>query len=404
MDRVIGRYPSEDIGGGLRWCEPLGLAFQGDQTRSVAYDADYFAKHAAYEGSPINDRINAARVEMVQSRPSRVLDVGIGSGTFLTKCQEHGIGVLGGCDVNPAAVAWLESRGLFVDPYQRELPDEPITWTLWDVLEHLRSPHDLLDRIRVGDSLCMTVPIFHDLRREVFGSKHFRPDEHYYYVTPAGLIRWLSYYRLRLVSSNSLEADAGRESVASFVFEKVAPLDEPIPPRRAFIVCGPESSGNRVLGAILCRAGCWGNGSTEQPTIEQIPADADNVMLIRHHDLLQTFRALKARGFEPTAILTVREWTANLKSLVMRGHDASELAAEDRLRRTLLSNLCDAVTYHIPLIVTTYESLNRGSIRALLERLQLRIDNLDQPLDLRGQETPDQTFQPNPLAANAKHY
>lgn len=412
MDRVIKQVESDDIGGGLRWCEAFGVAFQEDQSRSVAYDAAYFEKHRSYEGTPINDAVNLARLRMVRTiNPSgKVLDVGIGCGTFLNVVELHqvagGFGVHGGYDVNPSAIEWLRQREWFVDPYRQELPAAPITWTLWDVLEHLPNPHEILDRVRVGDSLCLTVPIFHDLRREVFGSKHYRPDEHYYYFTPAGLIRWMWAYRFQLVESNTAEQSAGRESVASFSFVKVKARTESScpPPKRAFLVCGPESSGNRLLTSILCRAGCWGSDSTDQPTPAEVPDDQELVALIQHHDLLQAYRTLKAKGFAVTALLLVREWNAHVASLVTRGHDASVTAAEMRIKRTLLDNLSSAMIYNIPLIVTTYESLNDRSIRCLLERLSLSTATLDQPLKLLGQETPSQSYFPTPLAENNKHY
>ena len=416
MDRVIKQHDSQDIGGGLRWCESLGLAFQADMSRSVPYDDAYFDRHAGYMGTPISDRIQAARINLVDScpcvSPDCVLDIGIGSGTFLEAYAELGqLEVGGGYDVNPRAVAWLEERSWLVDPWSDDLRfgwsehGLRVCWTLWDVLEHLRNPHELLDLIREGDTLCLTVPVFHDLRREVFKSKHFRPDEHYYYFTSAGLIRWLWSYRFELLTVTRDEQLAGRESVASFAFRKVAPLCLPDPGKRAFIVCGPESSGNRLLTAILCRAGAWGTGSTDQPQIQDIPDTEPTVALIRHHDVLATYRALTKRGFSVTALLTVREWTANASSLVQRGHDVSRPAAESRICKTLLSNLCDCVTYHIPTIVTTYESLgDQAALSHLLRRLQLRQDNLHAPLNLRGQEYPEQTFFPQPLDANSKHY
>lgn len=405
MDRVIRAFPNEEIGGGLRWCNVFGLAFQADMRGSVDYGDDYWQTFAGYEGSATCAALNAARLALVRDLSGRVLDVGIGSGSFLTACQEAGVAVLGGCDVNPRGIEWLTQRGWLVDPQTAaETSAEPIIWTFWDSLEHVRAPHELLDLIRVGDFVCVTVPVFQSLRKTVFTSKHFKPDEHYYYFTPAGLIRWLSCYGLQLVAANRDEEAAGRESVASFVFHKIGPPSDEII-RRAFIVCGAESSGNRLLGAILTRAGCWGEGSTNQPEPCDVPDDQSAVMVIRHHDLRQTWQTLTSKGFRVTALLPVREWNANLGSLVTRGHDLNQEAAELRIKRTLFGNLSDSLIYNIPLIVTTYESLqDAASVTALLGTLGLPADNLDRPLELRGQERPDQTFFPEPLRANAKHY
>ncbi len=53
--------------------------------------------------------------------------------------------------------------------------------------------------------------------------------------------------------------------------------------KRAFIVCGPEHSGNRLVAGLLASAGCWGAGSTEQPTPKTIPSFRDVDMVVIAH-------------------------------------------------------------------------------------------------------------------------
>jgi len=176
-------------------------------------------------------------------------------------------------------------------------------------------------------------------------------------------------------------------------------------PRRAFIVCGAESSGNRLLAAILVRAGCWGQSSTDQPAVADVPDTEPLVVIIRHRDLKETHDSLQQKGFRVTGVMPVREWNANIKSMVSRGHVSVAADAELCIKRVLYRNLSDSLVYDIPLIVTTYESLqDQAAVAALLRLLDLPANKLDQPLSLRGQEYPDQTFQPKPIKANAKHY
>jgi hypothetical protein len=174
--------------------------------------------------------------------------------------------------------------------------------------------------------------------------------------------------------------------------------------KRAFIVCGPESSGNRMLGAVLCRAGCWGSGSTRQPSVVASIPDVPLVMVIWHRHLRLRCAELRARGFVVQALLPVREWCANVGSLISRKHDANEAGAAKRILRVMASNLLDALLYDIPLIVTTYEGMTRPALVEMLRRLDLRHDNLDEPLKLPGQDTPGQTYQPNGIEENLKHY
>lgn len=174
---------------------------------------------------------------------------------------------------------------------------------------------------------------------------------------------------------------------------------------KAFIVCGPESSGNRLMGAILCRAGCWGSGSTEQPSnLDDIPKDEKLLMIIKHHYLAETYNKLKSFGYEVTAIMVIREWFANINSLIQRKHDNTIEEAEMRIKTTIQENITDSLENNIPLIVFPYESITNDSIRNLLDKLGLKSDNLNRPLDLKGQEYPDQTYFPKPLTENRKHY
>lgn len=173
--------------------------------------------------------------------------------------------------------------------------------------------------------------------------------------------------------------------------------------KKCYVVCGPESSGNRLIASILVRAGCWGEGSTNQPRLEDIP-DVEKAVVIIHHNLLSSFVKLQERGFDVVALMLVREWTANVSSLIKRGFDQDVEMAERRILTTLASNLFDAICYNIPMIVTTYESINNDSLPNLLNKLGLRRDNLNEPLCLLGQEYPNQTYFPSPLEVNKAHY
>lgn len=159
------------------------------------------------------------------------------------------------------------------------------------------------------------------------------------------------------------------------------------------------------MGAILCRAGCWGSGSTEQPTsLDEIPKDEPLVMIIRHHNLLIHYVKLIEMGYEVTAIMTVREWYSNVKSLVSRGHCPTEKSAQKQIKNTLVSNLFDATLHNIPIIICTYEGITDEYLYYFLEKMNLKNDNLHIPLELKGQEYTNQTYFPKPLEQNKKHY
>ena len=211
MDRVIAEFPSRQLDADLVICDYPGIAYQEDMSKSVPYDDAYFDRYVGYEGSEIEQALNRCRLNLVaQARGMEVIDVGIGSGKFLQAAQAAGL-KCSGYDVNPRAEAWLKERDLWLDIYNPGPPTfyqgGTVCWTFWDVLEHIPEPHKILDKIPVGHCLLTSIPIFADLSR-VRESKHFRPDEHYYYFTDEGFRRWMQRYRFLCTAWNDDESTA----------------------------------------------------------------------------------------------------------------------------------------------------------------------------------------------------
>lgn len=208
MDRFIKSLPAT-ADDDLMLCD--GVAYQSDMSRSVPYDAAYFDKYVSYEGAEIARKLNAGRVEFVNKHVGRnavVLDVGIGSGEFI-KSRPHTFGR----DVNKKAEAWLNQRNLW-----GEFADFG-AFTFWDVMEHVREPEDYFRCMSCGSYVFVSIPIFDDLTR-VRESKHYRPDEHYYYFTETGFVDWMSRHGFVCRDKSEFETRAGRESIMSFAFYK----------------------------------------------------------------------------------------------------------------------------------------------------------------------------------------
>jgi hypothetical protein len=51
-------------------------------------------------------------------------------------------------------------------------------------------------------------------------SRHFKPGEHYWYFTTAGLIAWFWKLGFTCREANSMETMAGREDIGTFVFQR----------------------------------------------------------------------------------------------------------------------------------------------------------------------------------------
>ena len=124
-----------------------------------------------------------------------------------------------GYDINPCGIHWLNKRCLFETPYG---PKQRIMcYTFWDSLEHIPNPQKLLEKISIGAYVFISIPIF-DTLEEITKSKHYRPDEHYYYFTALGLFKWMLKYNFVLRRTYNFEIECGREGIKTFLFERIA--------------------------------------------------------------------------------------------------------------------------------------------------------------------------------------
>lgn len=212
MDIVIGSYPFVPFDE-LNYCHEVGIMYQRDMTASVEYDKKYFETYVRLEKTDIAKKLNAGRTSITEKYCSKILDIGIGSGEFI---KESGILVYG-YDINPVAIRWLREAGLYKDPYA-EMPDVD-GLSFWDTMEHIPSPSTLLSKFRPGMYAFIALPIFADLTK-VKRNKHYKPNEHYYYYTTHGMVRFMNDSGFSIIEMSDQESSAGREDILTFVFRK----------------------------------------------------------------------------------------------------------------------------------------------------------------------------------------
>lgn len=212
MDKVISSYPYIAFDE-LNYCVDHGVMYQRDMTVSVPYDNNYFEKYIRYENTDIAKKLNEGRTAITEKYCMSVLDVGIGSGEFIKASSIRAFGY----DINPVAIRWLRENGLYKDPYANLSNVDGLTF--WDSLEHIPNPGQLFSVVKPGQYVFISIPIFTDLSW-VKRSKHYRPNEHYYYFTTKGLIRWLNDSGFEVVEMSDFETRAGREDILTFVFKK----------------------------------------------------------------------------------------------------------------------------------------------------------------------------------------
>lgn len=202
--------------GDLTICAQDGVAYQTDMATRVSYDADYLAKCDAYADGDIAKSVNAGRCALLQRHlavDASVLDIGAGSGAFVRAAASWGFSAKG-FDVIPETVNRLRAEGLYAD--HAKTFDAV---TMWDVLEHIEDPSVVLDTVRIGGMLFVSIPVFHYLYR-IRESRHYRHGEHLYYFTPCGFVSWMALHGFTMLEQSSHETTAGRDSIAAFAFRR----------------------------------------------------------------------------------------------------------------------------------------------------------------------------------------
>lgn len=216
MDKFISNMPCT-YHDDLALCQKHGVAYQRDMSSDrVVYDDKYWAKVSSYEGSDIAAGVVAGRVSLLKRHaiPGRsVMDVGAGTGEFIRAAKAAGY-FARGFDVMTKANKKLQDDGL----YDRNINAFRVV-TMWDVIEHLENPQDVLDRVRPAGLLLASVPIFSSLE-SIRSSKHYRPGEHLYYWTEYGFTAWLAAYGFVLLERSRHEMEAGRENIMAFAFRR----------------------------------------------------------------------------------------------------------------------------------------------------------------------------------------
>ncbi|WP_249278403.1 methyltransferase domain-containing protein [Bordetella genomosp. 7] len=205
MDKAF----SEQASIGLVWLPEYGMGYYPVKPEDMPYDAEYFAKYRENADTGIGRALTQARMDLVARHYTGfLLDVGIGCGQFVeARPQTFGY------DVNPAGVAWLRDRGWYQDLYAGTCA----ALSFWDSLEHIQDPGAAVRQAR--EWVFVSLPIF-DGADHCLRSKHFRKNEHIWYWTHDGIIRWMAAQGFECVESNTVETEIGREGIGSYAFRR----------------------------------------------------------------------------------------------------------------------------------------------------------------------------------------
>jgi len=197
------------LNSGLVWFPAKGIGYL-KPTESFVYDDEYEEDFRQKGLTELGKQINKSRVDLVEEfEQGELLDFGCGAGTFIRmRGQER----TSGFDVMKGTVKWLKEVGIYKDPlcYSGSL-------CFWDSLEHLNRPD--LAVLNSTRFVFISMPVYEDAQR-LLRSKHFKPNEHIWYWTRAGLTAWMHELGFDRVRTTWVERDLGREGVCSFAFKR----------------------------------------------------------------------------------------------------------------------------------------------------------------------------------------
>lgn len=196
----------------LEWNESIGIGYiKPELAEDLVYGQEYWDNYRKLIGTEIGKKLTKARIDIAKKfniKPSRILDIGIGNGQF---CDEFDCK---GYDVNKVAVEYLKQNDKFVDIYGESYEWEWLS--LWDVVEHLDNPTELLSKT---NGVILSTPIYKNMM-DCLNSKHCKPNEHIWYFTVHGMIYFMAKFGFNCKYYSTVETKCGRESIGSFVFTK----------------------------------------------------------------------------------------------------------------------------------------------------------------------------------------
>lgn len=179
--------------------------------------------------------------------------------------------------------------------------------------------------------------------------------------------------------------------------------------KRAYVVVGPESSGNKLLTALLIRAGCVGDPRDDGPGMWSIiePATEQRVALTYSFphgqewpDLRNVYWRLQNKGYLTWFLVAARDPWCVFQSQEQRRLKPMPVAMAN-YQRSYREIFTQLHAIDAPYLMVPYEAITsepEKSVQRLLELLSLPTDNLGGQLIINSRPVNEITNE------NAKHY
>lgn len=162
--------------------------------------------------------------------------------------------------------------------------------------------------------------------------------------------------------------------------------------KRAFLVYGPESAGNRLMTRVLIACGCFGDGQHYQRLNEAPSPLGVDIAWFRSvpyaggwPDLIRLQDMVKGVGLLSTVLVMARDINAMAQSQVKVGHVSALRVAYRNISRAYREIYYAINQRDTPCTMVSYEALsNPGYLGWLLGRLELELISELEPIENRN--------------------
>ena len=181
----------------------------------IAYGQEYFQHYQQLEEEGLAGKLSVLRETFVDKfiGDESLVDIGCGACTFIKYRNEKYPRSTTGYDVNQWSYLELQKNLWYVDA--KKVPMKYAS--MWDVLEHEGTPSVYLDNVQKG--VFISIPMYKNFDG-LSKDKHFRPGEHVWYFTEAGLVDFMRRHGFDLKAKDDFETKFGRQNIMSYFFER----------------------------------------------------------------------------------------------------------------------------------------------------------------------------------------
>ena len=137
---------------------------KAENYKTIEYTDDYYKhlidKYEKAENTVMNKAINKLRTELVNEYcfMDNILDIGCGTGSFITYMHKYGNCFAYGYELIPKTVDWLKGKKIYINPF-KDIHHIIKVVCMWDVLEHLNTEQQeqLFSNIHPGTYLFLYI-------------------------------------------------------------------------------------------------------------------------------------------------------------------------------------------------------------------------------------------------------